>query len=110
MRKNYVNNQIKDANNNFNYFLVRLITLIVRVIFIISLILIINSFISSTFVNVISIIFMILYGIHVFNKVSYYSEVMLDIKSTIPKEKISYELDINTLSDNLITKGFNYGK
>ena len=110
MNNNYITNQIKDANNNFNYFLVRLITLIIKAIFTISIVLIINSFILSTPINVISIIFVIVYGINLYNKISYYIDVMQDIRNTIPKEEITYELDLNTISDNLSIKSLNYGK
>lgn len=110
MNNNYIIKQIKDANNNFNYFLVRLITLIIKAIFTISIVLIINSFILSTTINVISIIFCIIYGIYLYNKISYYIDIMLDIRNTISKEKITYELDLNILSDNLFAKRLNYGK
>ena len=110
MINNYIEKQIKDANNNFNYFLVRLITLIIRSIFIVSIILIINSFLLSTTINIISIIITILYGIYLYNKISYYIDIMLDIKDIIPKEEITYELDLNTISDNLSIKSLNYGK
>lgn len=107
---NYMISQIKDANNNFNYFLVCLITIIIRTILIISIILIINSLLSFTSVNLCSIIFVIVYGINLYNKISYYIDIMQDIRNTISKEKIIYELDLNTISDNLLLKRLNYGK
>jgi len=110
MINNYIEKQFKDANNNFNYFLVRLITLIIRSIFIISIILIINSLFLYTTINVISILITIIYGIYLYKKITYYIDIMVDIKNTIPKEEISYELDLNTISDNLSIKSLNYGK
>ena len=86
MDNNYIEKQIQDANNNFNYFLVCLITLIIRSIFIISIILIINSYILSTTINVVSIIITSIYGIHLYNKISYYIDIMHDIRNTISKD------------------------
>lgn len=110
MKTLFFNNQIMMAKNNFNYFFMKMIVKIFQNIFKIASILLISQICNLLFVNILSILLIITTIYNIYEIVTNYSQILKDIKNTLPNENICYEIDLNTLSNNLFRIGERYGR
>lgn len=109
MSNSYINNQIEEAKYNYNYFFMKVIIKVLQVCLKLSFILLLSSIFNYFIVNVIAIICTIISFISIYNIIKNYVYIIEDIKNTLNMD-LSFELDLNVLSNNLFKGMFNYGK
>lgn len=109
MSNSYINNQIEEAKYNYNYFFMKVIIKVLQVCLKLSFILLLSSIFNYLIVNVIAIICTIISFISIYNIIKNYVYIIEDIKNTLNMD-LSFELDLNVLSNNLFKGMFNYGK
>lgn len=110
MNKTYLDNQIEAAKYNYNYFFMKMIVKILQVCFKLACILLISEIFNYTIINIIAIIYTIISLFSIYIIISNYKYIIEDIRKTLNLEELSFEIDLNTISDNLIKGILNYGK
>lgn len=110
MNKTFIDKQIIIAKENFNYFFMKTIILILQTCFKLAIMLLINQIFNYTIVNIISIIYTIVSIYNIYNSINNYNKIMTDIKNTLYNEVIFYEIDLDVISKNLFRGVVNYGK
>ena len=110
MNKTFIDKQIITAKENFNYFFMKTIILILQTCFKLAIMLLINQIFNYTIVNIISIIYTIVSIYNIYNNINNYNKIMTDIKNTLHNEVMFYEIDLDVISKNLFRGVVNYGK
>ena len=105
MDMSYVTNQLEEAKYNYNYFFMKMIIKVLQVCFKLSFILLLSSIFNYLIINIIAIICTIISFISIYNIIKNYE----DIRDTLNID-LSFELDLNALSNNLFKGMFNYGR
>ena len=106
MNKTHLDNQIEIAKYNYNYFFTKMIVKILQTCFKLSCILLISEIFNYTIINIIYTI-KSLFNIYII--ISNYKYIIEDIRKTL-KLEVSFEIDLNTMSDKLFKGILNYGK
>ena len=104
MDMSYVTNQLEEAKYNYNYFFMKMIIKVLQVCFKLSFILLLSSIFNYLIINIIAIICTSIYNI-----IKNYVYIIEDIRDTLNID-LSFELDLNVLSNNLFKGMFNYGR
>ena len=99
MNKTLLDNQIEVAKYNYNYFFTKMIVKILQTCFKLSCILLISEIFNYTIIS--------LFNIYII--ISNYKYIIEDIRKTL-KLEVSFEIDLNTISDKLFKGILNYGK
>lgn len=107
---NYLDRQIKDAKNNYNYFFIKLIFSIFNVIFKLAILLILISFFDYTIINIIMLLFTFYSFYEVYRIFIYYSEIINDIRNTLGYNEFVFELDFDLISRSIFKGVLKYGK
>lgn len=110
MNKTFIDKQIIEAKENFNYFFMKMIVKILQSSFKLAIILLLYSIFNYTMVNIICLIYTIYTMYSIYNIINKYNDIMMDIKETLKYENICYEIDFNMISNNLFRGVVNYGK
>lgn len=110
MKSAFLNNQIINAKDNFNYFFMKLIAVILQNLLKISIVLLFNQIFNYLIINMLSIIIIVYFMYNIYNIIDNYSKILNDIKDTLPNENIFYEIDLNILADSLFKRKVKYGK
>lgn len=107
---NYLDKQLKEAYVNYNYFFVKLIFSIFKIIVWLAFMLLISSIFNYTIINIMVLIytFYALYSIYDIWK--YYTIIITDIKETLKLDNLSLEIDTNLLNINFFKGVVKYGK
>lgn len=108
--KTHLDNQIETAKYNYNYFFMKMIVKILQVCFKLASVLLISEIFNYTIINIIAIIYTIISLFSIYIIISNYKYIIEDIRKTLKLEELSFEIDLNTISDNLIKGILNYGK
>ena len=108
--KTHLDNQIETAKYNYNYFFMKMIVKILQVCFKLASVLLISEIFNYTIINIIAIIYTIISLFNIYIIISNYKYIIEDIRKTLKLEELSFEIDLNTISDNLIKGILNYGK
>jgi len=106
---NYFDRQKEDARSNYNYFFIKLFFSILKIIFKLSIILIISGFLNFTFINIIAISFTIYSFYEIYRLCTYYIVIINDIKNTLEID-LFFEIDFNIISRNILGSVLKYGK
>ena len=109
MNMSYIANQLEEAKYNYNYFFMKMIIKIIQLCFNLSFILLLISIFNYLIINIIAIICTIISFISIYNIIKNYMYIIEDIRDTLNIE-LSFELDLNVLSNNLFKGMFNYGR
>lgn len=109
MNKTHLDNQIEIAKYNYNYFFTKMIVKILQTCFKLSCILLISEIFNYTIINIIAIIYTIISLFNIYIIISNYKYIIEDIRKTL-KLEVSFEIDLNTMSDKLFEGILNYGK
>mgnify|MGYP004464185357 FL=1 len=109
MNMSYVTNQLEEAKYNYNYFFMKMIIKVLQVCFKLSFILLLSSIFNYLIINIIAIICTIISFISIYNIIKNYMYIIEDIRDTLNID-LSFELDLNVLSNNLFKGMFNYGR
>lgn len=107
---NYLDRQLQNVKDNYNYFFVKLIFTIFKVIVKLSFMLLISSIFNYTVINIISLIYTIYAMYNVYSIWRYYSNIIDDIKNTLEYDDLSFEIDTRLLSGSLVKDVVKYGK
>ena len=95
MDKTYLEEQLKIARENYNYFFMKMIVKVLQVCFKLASMLLISEIFNYTIINIIA---------------TNYKYIIEDIKKTLKIKEISFEIDLNVIGDNLFKGILNYGK
>ena len=106
----YFDRQIKDARDNYNYFFIKLIFSIFKVIFKLAILLILISFFDYTIINIIALIYTIYSFYGIYSIYNYYIDIINDIKNTLGYNDFVFEFDFNLINKNIFKGVLKYGK
>lgn len=107
---NYLDKQFKEAQDNYNYFFVKLIFSIFKIIVWLAFMLLISSIFNYTIINIIALIYTIYALFNIYNTLKYYSIIITDIKETLKLDSLSWKIDTNLLNINFFKGVVKYGK
>lgn len=107
---NNINNQLETAKYNYNYFIMKMIIRILQECFKLSCILLISDIFNYTIINIITIIYTIISLFSIYNIIINYNNIIEDIRTTLGIDKLSFEIDVNVISNNLFKGFLSYGK
>ena len=110
MNNNYLNNQIEIAKYNYNYFFMKMITKILQICFKLAFVLLVSEIFNYTIINIIAIIYTIISLFNIYIIIRDYKYIIEDIRDTLGIKELAFEIDLNTISDNIIKGILNYGK
>ena len=106
----YLGRQIKDAENNYNYFFVKLIFGILKIVFKLAIVLLISSIFDYTIINILALFYTIYAFCEIGFVCKYYFNIINDIKETLGYKDLCFEIDFK-LGDFDVFKGVvKYGK
>lgn len=97
----FLDKQISEAKDNYNYFFIKLIFCIFKNIFKLSIILILSSVFNYTIINIIAIMFTIYYFYNSISIGKYYFNIIKEIKDTLVFDELYFEIDFNLLHNDL---------
>ncbi len=106
----FLEGQFIVAKETINYFFIKIITKIFKALFKLSICLIINSFISLIYINIISLLYIIYTMYNTYKSISYYKNIIGDIREKAKIDKFYFEMDFTLLRNCLLGKEVNYGK
>lgn len=107
---NFFINQVREAKYNFNYFFMKAIVKVMQILMKLAIILLLNQIFNYIIVNIITIIITIYCMYDIYTTIIEYKEILDDIKFTLKDEQFFYEIDLNTLFNNLFKTEEKYGK
>ena len=107
MNKSFFDKQVKLAYDNYNYFFMKMI---VQISLKLATVLLISEIFNYTFVNVIALIYTIISIYSMYETICNYKYIIMDIKNTLGYDNISFEVDLNFISNNIFKGLVNYGK
>ena len=107
---NYLDKQIRDAKNNYNYFFVKLIFGILSIIFNLSIMLLISSVFNYVIINIIALFYTIYSFFKIINICKYYFSIINDIKNTLGYSDLFFEIDFSLFDNNIFKGVVKYGK
>lgn len=107
---NYLEKQFRDAKDNYNYFFVKLIFDILKVIAKLSIILLISSIFNYIIVNIIALIYTFYTICNIYYLCNYYMGIIYDIKDTMGYSDLSFEIDFSLININYLKGVLKYGK
>lgn len=107
---NFLDKQINEANDNYNYFFTKLIFCILKITFKLLIVLLLSSIFNYIFINIIAILFTIYYFYNIIKVSKYYIDIIRDIQETLGYTKLCFEIDLNLLHINLFRGVVRYGK
>lgn len=107
---NYLEKQIKDAKDNYNYFFIKLISCIFKTIGKLSIVLLISSIFNYTIINIIALIYTIYSMYNLYFVWNYYFDFINSIKNTLGYNNFTFEIDLNMLHSDIFRGVVKYGK
>jgi len=110
MYNSLLEEQIKDAKINFNYFFMEMILKIIKVFAFLICILLINQIFDFLFINIITLLFVLCSIYIIYKIINNYNYFLNDIKHTLFKESFSYVLDTEIIKDTFLKGVVKYGK
>ena len=106
----FLEKQINEAKENYNYFCIKLIICIMKNIFKLSIILLLSSIFNYFIINVIAIICTVYYFFILFDIIKYYSNIIKDIKDTVGYEELCFEINFDLLNKDIFRGKIKYGR
>ena len=110
MNSNYYNEQVLVAQENYNYFFAKLICCIMQIFIKLSIVLLIDVIFNFTIINIISLIYVIYAMMTIFKCISYYMDIIYDIKNTLNLSNLSFEIDFSLIHYDFFKGIVEYGK
>lgn len=110
MNKSYFDKQVRLAYDNYNYFFMKMIVKILQISLKLACILLISGIFNYTFINIIALIYTIISIYSMYETICNYKYIIMDIKDTLGFENVSFEIDLNYISNNIFKGLLNYGK
>lgn len=107
---NFLDKQISETRDNYNYFFIKLIFSIFKNIFKLSIILLLVSIFNYTVINVIAIIYTVYCFYNIISISKYYFNIIKDIKDTAGYEDFSFEINANLLYNGIFNGEIKYGR
>lgn len=107
---NYLDKQIREAKDNYNYFFIKLIFGILKIIFKLTVVLLISNIFNYTIINIIAI-FYTFYSIYdISSTCKYYFNIINEIKNTLGFNNLVFEIDLNLINRSFVKSVVKYGK
>jgi len=110
MQNNFLEAQFKLAEENYNYFIMRMIIKVLQVCFKLSIALLISQILNYTIINIIILIYTLFSLYKIYYITNYYNNIINDIKETLNTKELSLVIDLEYISDDLIKGITYYGK
>ncbi len=110
MNKSYFDKQVRLAYDNYNYFFMKMIVKILQISLKLACVLLISGIFNYTFINIIALIYTIISIYSMYETICNYKYIIMDIKDTLGFENVSFEIDLNYISNNIFKGLLNYGK
>lgn len=106
---NYFDKQMGEAKNNYNYFFMKLIISLFKIVLRITIGLFISSILDCIFIYIITLLFVIYSVVQIIFTYRYYLDIINDIKNTIGCDLI-FEIDFRNISYDIFKGVLKYGK
>lgn len=107
---NYLDEQMICAKDNYNYFFMKLLFGILKVIIYLSIVLLISIIFNYLFINIIALIYTIYSMYAIYSVIKYYTDIINDIKNTLGYNYYSFEIDFSLINKNIFKGIVKYGK
>lgn len=101
MKNSYIDVQKNNAINNINFFFMKMIIKILQVFIKLAFVLMISEIFNYTIVNIIALIYTFISIYNIYEISGNYIYIIRDIRNTLNIKNISFEIDLNTISNNL---------
>ena len=109
MKNIFLNNQVDRAKEVYSYFFIKLFFSIIKIIFRLSILLLLSGFFNNTFVNIIALLYTFYSLFNIYFVCVYYFNITDDIKNTLGYDKLSFEIDLNLIHADFIKGVIKYG-
>lgn len=110
MNKNFLDNQLREAYYNYNYFFMKLIVKVLQCFLKLAFVLLIASIFDYGILYIVAL-FYSLYSIYnIYIIVDKYTFLIRDIRKTLNMKEVLFEMDLNVISNNLFKGLFSYVK
>ena len=107
---NYLDKQIRIAKDNYNYFFMRLLFSILKIIFKLSIVLLTSSIFNYLIINIIVLLY-VFYSIYqLYYVIKYYTSIINDIKNTLGYNEYCFEIDFSLVNNSIFKGMVKYGK
>lgn len=107
---NYLEKQFRDAKDNYNYFFVKLVFDILKILVKLSIMLLISSIFNYVIINIIVLVYTFYAIYNIYSLCNYYFDIIYDIKNTIGYSDLSFEIDFSLININYLKGALKYGK
>lgn len=106
----FLEQQITIAKDNYNYFFMKMIFEVFKIIFKLSIMLLISYIYNFLIINIITLIYSI-YAIYcIYFVFKYYINIITDIKVTLGYDDFSFVFDVSFIRYNIFKRLLKYGK
>lgn len=110
MNNGLLEKQKREAQRNFNYFFMVMITKIIKVFIVLTCVLLFHCFINILLVKIISLVTVMISISLIYKIIDRYRYILNDIKKTFNNEEFIYIIDTNIARNLLLRKLPKYGK
>lgn len=98
------------AKENYNYFFMKLLFGILKVIINLSVVLFISVIFNYLIFNIIALVYTIYSMYVIYSVIKYYTDIISDIKNTLGYNYYSFEIDFSLINKNFFKGILRYGK
>jgi len=106
----YFEKQVIDAKYNYNYFFVKLIFDILKILFKLAIMLLLSSIFNCLILNSIVLIYGIYSIYNIYSVINYYYRIISDIRDTLGYSDLSFEIDFSLINIKYLKGVLEYGK
>ena len=106
----FLDQQIRIAKDNYNYFFMKLLFSVLKIIFNLSVVLLFSSVFNNLVINIIALIYTIYSMYSIYFVSIYYINIINDIKDTLGYNDYIFEIDFSQVNNSVIKGLVKYGK
>lgn len=110
MTRTFLEEQILEAKNNYNYFIMQMISQIIDALFKLSIVLLISSIFNYIIINIIALILTFYTLYKIYQIIDNYLFIINDIRTTLNIKELTFEIDLAEIKNTFLRNLVNYGK
>ena len=110
MTRTFLEEQLLEAKNNYNYFIMQMISQIIYALFKLSIVLLISSIFNYIIINIIALILTFYTLYKIYQIIDNYLFIINDIRTTLNIKELTFEIDLTLIKNTFLKKLVNYGK
>ena len=106
----FLDKQIREAKDNYNYFFMRLFFSVLKIILKLLCVLLISGIFNYLFINIIALIYTIYSLYCLYDICNYYFNIICEIKETLRYNEFSFVIDFCLVNNSILKGILKYGK